>query len=363
MPAIISVPESRTDKIKLKLSKKRLVADSRVIGLDSEGYRFSCHIDGDILTVTRIDEDAEEGWSEELHFRVYDKDVERVPDFTSRRYRYHGLDNEKPPYDVEEVVVDHAVKSIKKEAFANFKELKKVKMFDNVERIEKYAFFCCESLENIKLSRALQFIGERAFFRCGSIHCLYLPSSVQDIELEAFSDCRELKILVLPTKISLKRIGDRIAQYCRKLLTDKSMQYEKGCPAPNNRQINSWIKHRYDNLPLVRLCANPNVTSNLVRSFVDDYGTEAFSETDDNYGFTPLHILTRYNGFATQDTTIACFEANPRALNASDDTGFTPLDNLCSNVFQSLFDSFKINGKNQLDLGKRGNETVTTGCG
>ncbi len=354
MPAIISVPESRAVKIKLKLSKTGLVVDSRVIGLDSEGYKFSCLIDGDTLTVRRIGEDAEEGWSEELHFRVYDPEFERVPDFTVRRYRYHGLPYEKPPFDAEEVVVDQSVKAILKEAFANCKKVKRVNMFDNVERIEKYAFFCCESLENIKLSRSLNFIGERAFFRCGSIQCLYLPSSVQDIELEAFSDCRELKILILPTKISLKRIGDRIAQYCRKLLTDKSMQYEKGSPAPNNRQINSWIKHRYDNLPLVRLCANPNVTANLVRSFVDDYGTDAFSETDDNYGFTPLHILTRFNGFATQDTTIACFEANPRALNASDDTGFTPLDNLCSNVFQSFFDSFKMNGRNQL-------ESVSTG--
>ncbi len=336
MPSIISVPESRTRKVKLKLSKKGLVVDSRVIGLDSEGHRFECNVSEDILTIKRTDHYSEDGWDEELYFRLYDTEAESIPDFTSGNYNYHGLDNEKPPFNVVEVVVDQYVKVIKEGAFANCKQLRKCTMHDTVERIEDYAFFCCEGLENVRLSRSIRYIGERVFFRCISIKCLFLPPSVEDIQREAFSDCKELRILILPPNIDMKRIGNRIVQYCRKLLTDKSIQYEKVSRAATNDDkvkswlINHWLKHRYDNLPLVRLCANPDVTAQRIYIFIEEHGTDPVFHTDDTYGFTPLHILTHYNGFASEDTVMACAKLNPGAIFSSDRTGFTPVDNLCT---------------------------------
>ncbi len=337
MPSIICVPESRTRKVKLKLSKKGLVIDSRVIGLDSEGHRFECNVSEDILTVERIDRHGEDGWDEELYFRMYDPETDILPDFTSEKYNYHGLDNEKPPFNVLEVDVGLHVKVIKEGAFANCKQLKKCTMRDNVEEIENYAFFCCEGLENVRLSRSIRCIGERAFFRCIKIKCLFLPPSVEDIQREAFSDCKELRILILPPNIDMKRIGNRIVQYCRKLLTDKSIQYEKVNGAATNDDkvkswlINHWLKHRYDKQPHVRLCANPDVNPQRICMFIEEHGTDPFFQTDDTYGFAPLHILTHYNGFASEETILACAKLNPSALFSSDGAGFTPVDNFCAN--------------------------------
>ena len=65
----------------------------------------------------------------------------------------------------------------------------------------------------------------------------------------------------------------------------------------------------------------------ILRS-IQDHGTAAFHQTDDDHDLTPLHILTRYNGFASDDVIIACFAANPMALFAMDTNGGTPLDDL-----------------------------------
>ena len=85
---------------------------------------------------------------------------------------------------------------------------------------------------------------------------------------------------------------------------------------------------RYDHLPLLRLCADPDVAAAMIRQFIQNHGTAAFYQTDDDHGLTPLHILTRYNVFATDDTIIACFGANPSALFMRDRDDLTPLKNL-----------------------------------
>merc|ERR1712038_2211532 len=84
----------------------------------------------------------------------------------------------------------------------------------------------------------------------------------------------------------------------------------------------------YDHLPLLRLCVDPDVTAASIQEFIQDHGTAAFHQTDDDHGLTPLHILTRYNGFAANDAIMACFSANPAALFIRDREGLTPLQNL-----------------------------------
>ena len=75
---------------------------------------------------------------------------------------------------------------------------------------------------------------------------------------------------------------------------------------------------------------DPNVTATTIQQFIQDHGTAAFHQTNDDHNLitTPLHILTRYNGFARDDTIIACFGANPSALFIRDRERLTPLDNL-----------------------------------
>jgi len=69
-------------------------------------------------------------------------------------------------------------------------------------------------------------------------------------------------------------------------LTDRSFADETNC------QVNQWLKHRYDHLPLLRVCADPDVTTAMIQEFTQVHGTAALHQTDDDHGLTPLHVLT-----------------------------------------------------------------------
>jgi len=335
MPSIQLVTwNDHSNSADVELPKEGLIVDSRAIvgTYGDNGWRFECTIEGKTLTVTRTDEDADDeflGWEEDLYFRLYDPTVEEVPEFNNETYTYHGLENEQAPFHVEEVIVDPSVKIIRKYAFNYCKKMKKCTMGDNVERIEEGSFCRCESIKNLRLSRALQFIGKSAFLGCDSIECLFIPPNVGKIEGSAFLYCVEMKILILPDNIDLDQIGPRIIFHCPGLLTDQTFQYSRES-FESDRQIHTWLKHRYNHLPLIRLCADPDVTATTIQQFIQDHGTAAFHQNNDDHNLitTPLHILTRYNGFARDDTIIACFGANPAALFIRDREGLTPLDNL-----------------------------------
>merc|ERR1712038_1676046 len=199
--------------------------------------------------------------------------------------------------------------------------MKKCIMGDNVERIKYGAFGNCH-VKNVRLSRALRYIGHSAFCGCDSIECLFIPPNVGKIERFAFSLCTNMKILILPADIELNQIGDEIVYECYAL----HVQYRRS--RESDLRVHEWLKHRYDHLPLLRLCADPDVTAATIQQFTQDHGTAAFYQTDNDHGLTPLHILTRYNGFASDDAIISCFGANPAALFIRDGEGLTPLEHL-----------------------------------
>lgn len=326
MPDILIIPGNlNTNTVEVELSKEGLVIDSRVIRLDFIGRKFECSIKGTLLKVTRIDQN--QGWRNSLHFRIYDPAVESIPEFNSKSYRYHGLEDEMAPCDVEEAIVDPSVKIIIKSAFENCKKMKRCIMGGSVERIEDGAFFNCKAMKSIRLPRSLRYIGVAAFSSCESIECLFIPPNVEEIQHQAFMSCKRMKILVFPTSIDFERLGDRIAYGCHKLLIG-TVQYAVGCRPPNYHQVNHWLSHQYDHLPLLRLSTDPDVTATMIRNFVQDNGTGPFYETDGVYGLTPLHILTRYNAYANKDAIMACHSANPGALFTPDTDSDTPLDYL-----------------------------------
>jgi len=232
------------------------------------------------------------------------------------------LENEKAPREVEEVIVDPSVKIIREGAFIRCR-MKKCTMGDNVEGIEGYAFYNCYSIKNLRLSRGLRYIEECAFVGCHSIECLFIPPNVGRIEDGTFGSCKEMKILVLPTNIDLDQIGHVIVLGCGSLLAGRTVRIGK-----SNLQVHRWLKHRYDHLPSLRLCADPDVTAAMIQQFIEVHGTAAFYQTDNDHGLTPLHILTCYNGFAADHTIMTCFSANPAALFIRDRKRLTPLDNL-----------------------------------
>lgn len=323
MPQIQRIPWTfLSNAADIELNSDDLVVDNRVIEHDKKGWEFKCTVRGRNLTVTRIDENR--GWCDDLYFRLYDPSIEKVPTFDNKSYTYYGLKNEMAPVDVEEVIVDSSVKVVREYAFKDCR-MKRCVMGDGVERIERHAFFNCKSIKKVQLSRTLRYIDTGAFMCCTSIDCLYIPPNVRGIQDQAFYSCTGMKILILPANININHIGNDIVNGCDVLC--ENVRYESGATM-GSRSSKISLKRHYDHLPLFRLFADPYANSQLIQQFVRDHGTAAFHQIDDEHGFTPLHILTRYNGFASDDMVLACFGANPSAIFVPDKKGLTPLDNL-----------------------------------
>ncbi len=341
MPSILSVPENpESDTLEVTLYKEGLVIDSRVIEFDRYGVRFECTIEGRKLTIRLVAgqfrEFHGEGWNKEMHFRLYDSEVEKIPSFDlSAPYMYNGLKNEKPPFDVKRVDIAPHVTIIKEWAFYSCETLETCTMGDNVEEIEYLAFYGCHNLNNIKLSKALRVIGNSAFWSCRSIDCMFIPSSVEKIGYKAFQYCTNMRIFMLPPNIQLNKIGYQIVGGCDSLIgSDQAIargQLTETFPCYNTKiqmDILNNIKHRFDHLPFLRVCTDPNVTVSMIQNIKRKHGTIAFHQTDGSFGLTPLHIVTGVNTFVDEDVIIACFDANPSALFLDDTKGCTPLDHL-----------------------------------
>jgi len=391
MPTVQFVPESDTDTAKVKLSKEGLVVDPRVmlVGLSIPSYRrysgmrFECNIQGETLTVRRIEQDTalplSRGWDVDLFFRIYDPLIENVPNFHSNTYTYHGLKNERAPTNdyIEEVLVDPAVTMIREEAFEHCHMKRCIMLGNNVTSIQYRAFHGCNHLTYVRLpSTSLFFIDQEAFWKCSSLECISIPESVIEIQSRAFAGCTKLKILILPKHIEVRNMGRGIVYDCPALLTDELVQYHRedrsgvhyeiqpnlghgmlgivqrglkrvgaalitqscrihvppSMTEPNpDCQVHQWLLHQsYNRLPIIRLCSNPDVTTFMIRAFIQEHSTAPFHQSHGSHGLLPLHIMTRYNANAEDDVILACFGANPHALFAVDEEGLTPLDYLRS---------------------------------
>ncbi len=251
---------------------------------------------------------------------------------------YGGGEHERVAKDVDIVIVANDVRIIGPHAFSQCRNLKVCILSENVQRIETNAFTWCTLLESISFPGQLEHIGERAFSHCESLECIFLPQSLQVIFGHAFADCDELKFLFLQPNITL---GDRIVHNCYNILTDKDIQYHTNfngivifgfhymLDRVANVQVNDWLIHLYDECPIVKLCADPNVTPTAINALQGvNNNNPAFRAADLYRGVLPLHILTRYNPFACNDTITACYDAYPEALFVADEDGLTPLDNL-----------------------------------
>ncbi len=250
---------------------------------------------------------------------------------------YAGRMNELVPIAVDIVIVNNAVRVIRSHAFGVCTNLRVCILHDNVQRIERNAFACCESLESIHFPDQLTYIGDRAFSECHSLESVFIPPSVEVIGDYVFASCNGLKFLFLYPNI---RLGRSVVHNCPSLLMDETVQYaatDVNVPGINddNRQVNEWLILHYNDHPLIELCADPDVTDADITAALlgendDENDNTAFRQTDLYHGALPLHFLTRYNPYASNDTILACHDAYPAALFVADGDGLTPFDNLLS---------------------------------
>ena len=297
-----------------------------IISTNRWGYKFSFFVKGRTLTITRMDTDDPswgEGWRHNFRLRVY-MPTEDIPDFTSTIYTYWGLDGEGAPKDTTKVIFHPSVTTIGENAFHACRSLVRVTIPDSVKRIEKRAFYDCDSLRYILLPRNLEVIEEMAFIGCESLHAVFLPPTVVHILEEAFSCCKSLRFLHVPAEI--EHIGNKAFWRCDRLLTTVKYEfdYEDDDDPMNNDEVNEWLMQRHANLPFHQACYSIFIDPQVIV-----HGIERATEVDDQQ-MTALHILCA-NPHVTSDCIRAYLQLAPEAADQEDSEGMTPLQYLCRN--------------------------------
>ncbi len=96
--------------------------------------------------------------------------------------------------------------------FATMKNLKSVKLPDNLSTITRSMFYGCEKLETIDMSRlSATEIRPYAFYGCKALITAQLPSVLTTIGVNAFNGCQSLSNVTLPA--TLNTIGNDAFRY------------------------------------------------------------------------------------------------------------------------------------------------------
>jgi hypothetical protein len=320
----------------VQLSNPDIVVDPRCIMSTfsrMENTEFTFKIVGTTLVVTKkltTIGSYQKRHARDYTFRVYNPKTEDVPDFTSTKYTYWGLEGELAPIETEECFIHSSVHTIREEAFAKCKRMKKCVMGDNVKRIERKAFLSCSSLQFVGLSRTLQYIGPSAFSNCYSMDALFIPSTVHTIGNHAFWMCYNLRIL--PMSNLIRNMGDRLFNGCEAIFEASEVEYafdeDDECVVQNSMMgVNNWLKHRLDDKPLHKLCQSTHVEAHMIWKCMATNRKGFAACATDEFDMMPFHLLAR-NPHAPSDAIIACLYANPHAAFHLDDRGMSGIDYL-----------------------------------
>jgi hypothetical protein len=338
------------------------VLDPRPNATFPRGYKLSLFVNGRILTITRIDDYEEQGKGceeDDLYLRAY-LPTEVIPDFTSTVYTYWGLDHEYAPRDTTKVIFHPSVTTIQDRAFMHCEYLVRIQISDHITRIDQNAFYSCVSLKSIRLSKNLEYIGQQAFRGCESLQAVFLPPTVTHIGGQAFRCCQSLRFCILPEPIDHLfglHLSDLVFYRCDRLLTTVNYEFvdedEWDLETINNYQWNQWVMQRYAKLPFHQACSSTSINPQVILN-----GIEHATEVDDQQ-MTALHILCA-NPHVTEDCIRAYLQLTPEAAEQEDDDGMTPFQYLCRNDI-TLFDDRNFSSKMALWYGCMPPQTETGG--
>jgi len=176
-------------------------------------------------------------------------------------------------------------------------------MPDTVIYIGEDAFRDCDSLRFIRLLTNLEYIEAWAFWNCESVQAVFLPPTVRHIGDYAFMRCESLIFCILPETIN--HLGIDVFGGCCRLSTT---------PVSNN---------------LPKVCYSTSVTPQMIQECIRTHGIQRATEVDDQQ-MTALHILCA-NPHVTGDCIRAYLELAPEAAEQQDSDGMTPFQRLCRN--------------------------------
>jgi hypothetical protein len=242
-------------------------------------------------------------------------------------------------------------------AFQDCEGLKHLRIPSSVVEIEGWAFQGCKELTSVHLLGNLRTIEKGTFYECSSLTHARIPSSVIRIEKGAFANCTRLISWELPEgleTISLNVQYDRDRRepptiYCCLSLVNLVIQSEQDFEyyddqfteglklrhvASSFTDLVSILQHRFDNLPVHRLCYYQScyplmeAMENLRQSMDAD---PAAGNKVDACGMTPFHILalSQTPNFFLFQELMKVYKVD--TIRTKDKFGSNPIDYLCMN--------------------------------
>lgn len=97
------------------------------------------------------------------------------------------------------------------------KNLRYVRLPENLKRLSYFMFAECENLESIRIPESCTSFDEYAFFRCYKLKEVNIPYGVKSLGMADFYECYELEHLDIPPTVTY--IGKQVFTRCRKLRT------------------------------------------------------------------------------------------------------------------------------------------------
>lgn len=193
---------------------------------------------------------------------------------------------------------------IRSGAFESCKILRSLAIPATVTEIGSFALASCKELRVCKLSDRLQTLGEGVLKGCPSLQTLRIPSLLVQVSKQLVSECFHLLSLELPEGIQI--VHENAFATCLRLKnvafsptaaideTAFSCCRELQRIFPNKTILVEALKHRFDGLPIHKLCYYHSyypveVTIRKLLREIKLIGTDG--QTQDCLGMTPLHIL------------------------------------------------------------------------
>ena len=116
------------------------------------------------------------------------------------------------PDEITHAIIDPSVNIVRRQAFANRRQLVSVIFHDGVEIVEDEAFQNCRSLPRIKLTGVKE-IGYGAFLDCFNLSNVALGDKLETIGVQAFCGCSLMNIKLQ----SIRTVKELAFGHCRKL--------------------------------------------------------------------------------------------------------------------------------------------------
>lgn len=145
-------------------------------------------------------------------------------------------------YDLEEVILNDGLKTIKWGAFALCQSFTSIVIPDSVQTIEANAFINCPNLLSIHIGSGVETIGDGAFTYCLGLTSIVIPDNVQTLGQYAFVRCANLESVVIGPNIS--HLHEGVFDECPNLIsiTIKALEPPYAYPTifnnlPNNFKV------------------------------------------------------------------------------------------------------------------------------